>query len=67
MQLYKTNLVLQVAKPDANGETKYANITLQNLSTGLTEAQIKQLVDAFSTLLKYTIMEASIVTYSYLI
>lgn len=67
MQLYKTNLVLVVQKPNSKGELKYANITLQDLSDGLTQEQIQQLIDAFKTLLKYTVMEASIVNYSYVI
>lgn len=51
MQLYKTNLVLVVQKPDSKGEMKNANITLQDLSTGLTTEQIQQLINVFITLL----------------
>ena len=67
LDLYKSSIVLRVLKADENGETTDARVTLNNVRSDLTTAEIKQLINAFQTLISHQVAEAQLVQYSHII
>ena len=67
LELYKASLVLKVLKPLENGEFKEARVTLANVRTDLTTTEMKQLIQAFQTLIPYQFSDAQLVQYSYIV
>lgn len=67
MQLYKANIILKVLKTGDDGEPKEVNVTLSNVRTDLTEAEIGQLIQAFQTLIPHPVSSAELVQYSQII
>ena len=65
LQLYKANLVLKVMKPGEDGKPKEARVSLNNVRTDLTPAEITQLIAAFQTLISYQLSDVELVQYSY--
>ena len=67
LNLYKANLVLKVMKPieDGDGKPKEARVTLANVRTDLTTAEIKQLIAAFQTLISHQLADVELVQYSF--
>ena len=65
LNLYKANLVLKVMKPSEDGEPKEARVTLANVRTDLTTAEIKQLIAAFQTLISHQLADVELVQYSF--
>jgi len=66
LQIYKTNIVLKVAKPGEDGEPKETRITLANVRSDLTTDELKQLINAFQSLISYQVTDAELVQYNYI-
>ncbi len=66
LQLFKANIILKVLKADEDGEPKEVNVTLSNVRTDLTEAEMTQLIQAFQTLISYPVSAAQLVQYSHI-
>ena len=66
LQLFKANIILKVLKADENGEPKEVNVTLSNVRTDLTPAEMTQLIQAFQTLISYPVSAAQLVQYSHI-
>lgn len=64
-QTAKVNLILVFSKNLGNGETKTANVTLQNVRASLTAAEISQLATALGSLIKHTLVEVQVAEYKY--
>lgn len=67
VQLFKSSIILKVLKTDEDGEPKEVNVTLANVRTDLTEAEMTQLIQAFQTLIPYSVSAAQLVQYSHII
>ena len=67
LNLYKSNIILKVLKADENGETKDARVTLNNVRSDLTTAEMKQLIQAFQTLISHQLADAELVQYSHIV
>lgn len=66
-QVYKSSIILKVLKVGDDGEPKEVNVTLANVRTDLTEAEMKQLIQAFQTLISHQVSAAELVQYSHII
>ena len=66
LQLFKANIILKVLKADEDGEPKEVNVTLSNVRTDLTAAEMTQLIQAFQTLISYPVSAAQLVQYSHI-
>ena len=66
LQLFKANIILKVLKADEDGEPKEVNVTLANVRTDLTSAEMTQLIQAFQTLISYPVSAAQLVQYSHI-
>ena len=66
LQLFKANIILKVLKADEDGEPKEVNVTLSNVRTDLTPAEMTQLIQAFQTLISYPVSAAQLVQYSHI-
>ena len=66
LQLFKANIILKVLKADEDGEPKEVNVTLSNVRTDLTSAEMTQLIQAFQTLISYPVSAAQLVQYSHI-
>ena len=66
LQLFKANIILKVLKADEDGEPKEVNVTLSNVRTDLTTAEMTQLIQAFQTLISYPVSAAQLVQYSHI-
>ena len=67
VQLFKANIILKVLKADEDGEPKEVNVTLSNVRTDLTTDEMKQLVQAFQSLISHPVSAAQLVQYSHII
>ena len=63
LDLYKANLVLTFSKME-DGEVKNSRVTLSNVRTSLTEAEIVQLTDAFSSLISHELINVDFVQFN---
>ena len=66
LQLFKANIILKVLKADEDGEPKEVNVTLSNVRTDLTPAEMTQFIQAFQTLISYPVSAAQLVQYSHI-
>ena len=66
LELFKANIILKVLKADEDGEPKEVNVTLANVRTDLTPAEMTQLIQAFQTLISYQVSAAQLVQYSHI-
>ena len=66
LQLFKANIILKVEKMGDDGEPKEVNVTLSNVRTNLTPAEMTQLIQAFQTLISYPVSAAQLVQYSHI-
>jgi hypothetical protein len=66
VQLFKANIILKVIKAGDDGEPKEVNVTLSNVRTDLTPAEMTQLIQAFQTLISYPVSAAQLVQYSHI-
>ena len=66
LQLFKANIILKVIKAGEDGEPKEVNVTLSNVRTDLTPAEMTQLIQAFQTLISYPVSAAQLVQYSHI-
>ena len=66
LDLYKSSLVLKIRKFDEDGEPKTASVTLANVRNDLTPAEMKQLIDAFRSLISHELLHGELVQYSYI-
>jgi len=67
LHLFKSNIILKVLKEGEDGEPKEVNVTLSNVRTDLTPDEMKQLVQAFQTLISHRVTAAQLVQYSYIV
>ncbi len=67
VQLFKANIILKVLKADEDGEPKEVNVTLSNVRTDLTEAEMTQLIQAFQSLISHPVTAAQLVQYSHIV
>ena len=67
LELYKSSIVMKVLKPGKDGEPKEFNVTLTNVRTDLTTAEMTQLIQAFQTLIIHPVASAELVQYSYIL
>ena len=67
LHLFKSSIVLKVLKPDDDGEMKEVSVTLANVRTDLTTAEIKQLIQAFQTLISHQLSAAQLAQFSYVL
>lgn len=65
MNHYKSNILLTFLKPDDEGNTKKARVTLSNVRLDLTTAEIFQVATAFASLIMHSLDEVELVQYSY--
>lgn len=62
---YKANIVLTFNKDDGTGgEPKKARVTLSNVRRNLTAEEIRQVGEAFGSLIKHELYEIEIVQFS---
>ena len=64
MDLYKASIVLEFAKKNADGEEKKALVTLANVRKDLTTDEIKQIAQAFGTLISHRMVGIEFVQYN---
>ena len=63
MLTIKTNLVLEfITGTDENNKQILSKVTISDLRDGLTSSQIWQVVEVFSSLVKYELLDAYVVT-----
>ena len=67
LELYKASIVMKVITPTEDGKFKEARVTLANVRTDLTTTEMKQLINAFKTLIPYQVSEAQLLQYSHII
>lgn len=63
---YKSNILLTFLKPAEKG-VKKVRVTLANIRTDITPAEILQVANAFSSLVTYPLDEVEMLQYSYVI
>ena len=67
VQLFKANIILKVIKAGEDGEPKEVNVTLSNVRTDLTPAEMTQLIQAFQSLISHPVTGAQLVPYSHIV
>ena len=65
LDLYKASIVLGFAKMNADGEQKKAYVTLANVREDLTTDEIKQVAQAFGTLISHQMVSIEFVQYNH--
>ncbi|MEK4231319.1 DUF1659 domain-containing protein [Solibacillus sp. FSL H8-0538] len=67
MENYKNNILLTFYKPDEFGVEKKARVTLSDVRTDLTVAEINEVAKAFASLIMHTLGGVELVQYSHVL
>lgn len=60
---YNANLVLTLLKKDGKGEDKATRVTLGNVRRDLTAQEVKQIAEAFRSLIKHPLVDIELVQF----